>query len=515
MSTATDSASAPLRAALYARASKDRSKRGRSVEDQMIENRRVCAANGWTIVDEYPDIDRSAGPTARKTREHYERLKSDVSAGRIDIIVAWESSRLARDAGEHAVLRSLCEQKRVRWCISGQIQDPSKRSDRLASTIMAAVSEDELHGSRERNTRTARLNAERGGPHGRIPFGYVRRYDPEDGHLIGQFPSPADASIVQDLFLRIASRHSVTATAEELMKYLPDGTDLDTARARLRNMLKNRAYIGQRSHKGTYTQAQWDPIVNEDVFWEVQSILGEPGRRTQRDVAATYLLSGIAECEVCTPEDQGQGLRILSMGTKNPRRVTQYACRAATHVTVPQDALDAYVEEALLSWLTTPDAARILAVRDNSQMDAARARAAAARAQLAEARKLATEFDANTMLPKLSALSLASMEANLQPVIDAAEAEVLRLASVQDPIVGRLVGSPADEVEAAWEALTMAQRRHAVRHLVWVRVSRSRGKGVKDGLTSDRVKLLFATEEGFRPKPLRSKAMRSERVRVV
>jgi hypothetical protein len=83
--------------------------------------------------------------------------------------------------------------------------------------------------------------------------------------------------------------------------------------------------------------------------------------------------------------------------------------------------------------------------------------------------------------------------------------------SVQDPVVGRLVGAAADEVEATWQSFTMPQRRHAVRNLVWVRVSKSRGKGVKDGLTEERVQLLFATQEGFRPKPLRSKAMRKLR----
>lgn len=519
MSTATDSASAPLRAALYGRASKDRSKRGRSVEDQMIDNRRTCAANGWTIIGEYPDVDRSASRFATRTRENYERLKADVAAGRIDVIVAWESSRLARDTAEHSALRDLCERHSVRWCINGQIYDPNKRSDRLTTGVLALVSEDEAQAIKDRNARTARLNAERGAPHGRIPFGYTRRYDPDDGHLIGQFPDehaengPSNAEVVRDLFRRIASRQSVTATAEVLMRHLPEGTDLDTARARLRNMLRNRAYIGQRAHKGQYVTALWDGLVDEDLFWGVQAVLNEDNRRTVRDTAAVHLLSGIAECGECTPDDQGQGLRILSTGTRNPRRVTQYACRVGSHVTAPRDDLDAYVEEFLLGWLATPEAARMLAVRDNGEMAAARARASALRAQLAEARQLAGEFDEATMLPKLSALSLATMESRLQPLIDKAEGEVLRLASLGDPVVGRLAGAPADEVEAAWESLSMAQRRHAVRMLVWVRVFKSRGKGVKDGLTGDRVKLVFATEAGFRPKPLRSKAMRVRPVR--
>lgn len=518
MSTASDSAPAPLRAALYGRASSDPRKRGRSVNDQMIDNRRTCAANGWPIVGEYVDLDRSASRHAKKKREDFERLVTDISAQEIDIIVSWESNRVQRDLEIYVKLRNLCLEHTVLWCYNGTIYDMRKRQDRMITAMMAMQAEDEADGIQERNARTARLNAERGAPHGRVPFGYTRRYDPQDGHLLGQFPDygrteddPGTADVVKDLFLRIASRQSITAAATLLMDHLPEGTDLDTARARLRNMLRNRAYIGQRSHNGEYTKAQWDPIVSETVFWEVQAILKDPNRRTQRDVAAAYLLSGIAECDICDPEERGQGLRVLSTGTKNPRRVTQYACRVGSHVTAPQVVLDAYVEEALLRWLATPEAAQILAVRDDGRMEAARARSAAARIQLAEARKLAGEFDPVTLQPRLSALSLASMESTLQPAIDAAEAEVLQLASMQDPVVGRLVGGAADEVEATWNAFSMAQRRHAVRHLVWVRVSKARGKGVKDGLTDERVKLVFATQEGFQPKPLRSKAMRKLR----
>ncbi|MDX2863413.1 hypothetical protein, partial [Streptomyces scabiei] len=75
-------------------------------------------------------------------------------------------------------------------CYNGQVYDLSKSADRKATAQDAVNAEGEADDIRERNLRTTRLNAKRGGAHGPVPDGYKRRYDPDSGDLVDQIPHP-------------------------------------------------------------------------------------------------------------------------------------------------------------------------------------------------------------------------------------------------------------------------------------------------------------------------------------
>ena len=481
-----------LRAALYGRASSDPKKRGRSIKDQFADGELECEDRGWTIAGYYEDRDRSASRTARKKREDYERLVADMEAGLIDVVVYAERSRANRDMDNSLKLRKLCERTGVRLCYSGRIYDMRNPTDRRDFTRDSMASEEESEAIRFRSLRTARLNAKRGAPHGKIAFGYARQYDPDEGHLLGQVPHPVHAAVVLDLFER-ADRHESLGVLEKILsKHMPLAS-----RTRVRYILMNRTYIGERGWHGTYVKATWDAIVPVDLFQRVQSILTDESRRTHRDVRATHRLSGIATCYRCLEEGSRRPYvtRVkpqLEHGFKE-----RYRCKSRGHVSIALDALDACVEEGLLAWMATP--AFVEAFTPTAEDDGERIRIQdtleALQLQLAEARSVAGKLNDRNE-PLLSIMSLAQLEENLRPQIAKCERRLRQLTVVGDPVLDQLLAAPPDQIQAVWDRMTIPQVRHVIRRCVNVRLNKARYNGVR-GIEPGRVVLTFASDPGF------------------
>jgi DNA invertase Pin-like site-specific DNA recombinase len=486
----------PLRAGIYGRASSDPKKRGRSIKDQFAVAELDCQENGWTIHGYYEDRDRSASRRATKVREDYERLVADAESGVINVIVYAERSRVSRNLGTSLALRDLCERTGVLLCYDGRVYDMRKPADRKEFTRDSVQSEEEAETIIARGERTARLNAQRGAPHGKIPFGYTRRYDPDDGHLIGQVPHPRHSEVVVDLFKRAAAQESLTSLQERLREYVPDAT-----RAGLRYLLSNRTYLGVRTYKGEdMSECQWPAILNEVLFDEVQEVLKDPVRRTQRDSRVRHLLSGLAVCAECHAAGMG-----LEGGLRAGFRqgAWRYRCQSGGHVQVRLDTLDAFVEAALFRWLSSKAAVAVFRRRqDGDEVERLKLKVRNMKIQLAAAREKAGQFDENG-LPLLTIESLASTERQLLPMIAEDEERLRVLTAADDPLLARLVGAPEDEIAGHWnEELSVAQRRHVIRHTVNIRLGKASRQGVRR-LEPSRVVLTFAGQPGFAAQPRR------------
>ena len=487
----------PLRAALYGRASSDPKKRGRSIKDQFEDCQYECDSRGWSVFDRYEDRDRSASIRATKVREDFERMVAAIEAGLIDVIVYAERSRTNRDLEVYAKLRKLCMRTGVLWCYGGRVYDLSKTSDRRDTARDALQSEEEADAIAERSLRTARLNAGRGAPHGKIPFGYTRRYDPDDGHLIGQEAHTKHADVVRDLFSRAAAQESFASLTEILRQYVPDAS-----RAGLRYMLGNKTYLGIRTYNGQeMVKCQWPALIDESAFWAVQDVLHDPSRRTARDTRVEHLLSGVALCSVCAETGLvavDAGLRVKKIGGAQ-----RYVCRQSRHVGARVDSLDAFVEVALFKWLSSDAAVAAFRTQaDDTEAVRLRSRLRSMNEQLDQARRMTGEFDDDGR-PALSIESLAMTERQLLPKLADTEDRLRFLTAAQDPLVDQLVGRSSAEVSTVWnDELVVAQRRHVLRRVLAVQLRPARSKGVHH-LTWDRVALSFAGEPGFTARPQR------------
>jgi hypothetical protein len=208
-----------------------------------------------------------------------------------------------------------------------------------------------------------------------------------------------------------------------------------------------------------------------------------------------HLLSGIARCGEC--EDHPH----LRVGKS--RGYLVYGCSARFDSQMRKDKLDAYVEEAVVSWFGSRAAvAAFQSDEQEKRAERARTRMKALQRQLDEARELAATFKEDGVTPRLSLASLAVQEDRLVPQIEAAKAEAQEMNA--PPLVRRLVGRP--DVQEIWdEKLTIEQQRTVLRAVVNIRLNRARSRGVRT-IEPGRITLRFFGQPGFRDQPRYARA---------
>jgi DNA invertase Pin-like site-specific DNA recombinase len=509
---------------LYGRASRDPNKRGDSVEDQLGAGRALCRDYNWRIAEEFKDTGLSASRHATRARDDFEELldiieNTPARPGVIRIVVAYEASRYYRDLEAYVRLRAACLGSGVLLCYKGTVYDLSRSDDRKATAQHAIDAEAEADDIRDRNLRTAARTANAGDPHGRLIFGYARRYETVNGQLrcVGQYEHEVTGPYVYRSLAHIDQGRSVAS----LIRWLnseekaarADGMPWTTRNVRL--MLLNRAYLGERKNGGDWKKSTWPPIRGLEtpegraMFNRVTAKLTDPTRRTQRGSEPVHLLSLIALCGPC-------GDHALLRGNPNAGRGPKLECGEKKDTSIRERWLDAYVEEAVVNWFRDKSKAISALIPDDAavedEMAAAQRRINAFEEQLREAREQAEEYDEETGRFRLSAATLASLEQRLVPKLEAERKKVREITGV-DPVLLALInaqdpdvvwnGAPEKEGRPAVRALSLEQKREVIRRVVTVRLWKARSSTVRT-IEDGRVTLAFMGEPGFRDRPLRA-----------
>lgn len=445
-----------MRACLYSRVSHDPTGRGRSVREQDVENEQVCEKEGWQIVERFVDNDRSASRYATKKRPGWEQLVAFVEAGGCDVLVTWEASRFQRDLEVYVQLRELCRARAVLWSYNGRTYDPTRTDDRFQTGLDALLAERESDQTRDRIMRTVRSNAVAGRPHGRVPFGYRREYDPVSKEFLGQPPDPGQAAVLVEAARRVLGGETTYAVAQDFNhRRIPTpGTEQRWLQTTVRRLLINPTYVGKRTFQGKVIgDAVWPPILDEVTHMRLVALLTDPKRLSTREATVKHLMSGVALCGVCDGP----------VCVQKNRGSLSYICKWGFHVARRTTFLDRYVTGRVIARLARPDAARYLGEDPAADVAEALEELAALRARhdaLAEA--AAT----GEMTPAL----LAKSEARLLPQIEKAQARASRLSAV--PVLTGLAGRPdAGEV---WTGLSVAKQRAVIQALCEVRILRTR-----------------------------------------
>jgi DNA invertase Pin-like site-specific DNA recombinase len=102
-----------VRAAIYARVSKAERDDPTSIPVQLAECRQRAKEEGWQVVREYADTGISAWNPKRK-RPEFERLLTDVEAGRVDVVLVREQERLLRQLADTKRVQDLAEAGRLK-----------------------------------------------------------------------------------------------------------------------------------------------------------------------------------------------------------------------------------------------------------------------------------------------------------------------------------------------------------------------------------------------------------------
>jgi site-specific DNA recombinase len=282
-----------LRCAVYTRKS---SEEGLEMEFNSLDaQRESCEAyvasqrsEGWILVpDRYDDGGFSGGTLERPALK---RLRTDIEAGKIDVVVVYKIDRLSRSLMDFSRLVEVFDQHKVTFVSVTQSFNTTTSMGRLTLNVLLSFAqfEREVIGERIRDKFAA--SRKRGiWMGGWAPLGYEVR----DRKLI---VNEADAKLVRSIFQRFVIVGSMTKLARELIaenvrnKY---GKLID--KGILYKMLSNPVYVGIARHKGVSYPGEHVGIIDQKVWDKVQARFQEnPRKRAAATRARTpSLLKGI------------------------------------------------------------------------------------------------------------------------------------------------------------------------------------------------------------------------------
>jgi DNA invertase Pin-like site-specific DNA recombinase len=465
---------APTTGREYNRVSHDKSGRLRSVDEQHADNVRAAEHRRVILAQPYQELEAvSASRYTKHTRDEFDRMVSDIRAGRFgaDELWLWEVSRGSRDVTEWDALLSACQRRGVHIFVTShnRLYDPAVPRDRRSLLEEAVDSDYESGKISERVRRANAANAEAGRPHGKAPYGYARRYDPLTRKLAEQHPHPSEAPIVRELFERLESGDTLSGIARDFaargiekrsggpfsQQHLRDMALMGTyAGLRLHDPLGHRAGRSHTRPGGTcqIVEGTWEGLISVETYWTVHKILTDPKRVTTRPGGARHLLSMIARCDVC-------GGVLTVNCTKVPDG--QYRCPRG-HVLLPRVEFEELAVTAILAYLSTEENLEpIMADRakGNDRLAEINAELAAVGTQLAD-------LEAALVEGKISPELAGRAETRLQARIEDLDRE-RRTADPDMPVGMALLMSPV-EIDRAqvWAGLPIGAKREVARFLL-------------------------------------------------
>jgi len=421
------------------------------VAEQESECLAICARERWEVAQVFCDNDRSASRYAKRGRPAYQLLRRYVAGGECDVLITWECSRAQRDLEDYVSLRELCRKAGVLWSYSGRTYDLSRTDDRFTTGLDALLAERESDVTRDRILRTVRANAVKGRPHGPLPFGYVREYDPATGALVRQIIHPEQAALIRETASRVLAGESCYSIAAD---YNRRGTSPprggEWASSQIKRIVVNPRNISERVHQGKVIgKADWEPILDESTFRQCLARLNDPRRKTTNEHAIKYLLSGIAKCGVCD--------RLLKVG---PQRggYKAYLCKKFC-VARKLDWVDDLIERLVVARLSQPDALAVFAEPDDDTDEVLNL--------IREKRARLEGFYDSAVAGEITPQALGRVESSLLAEIEALDSRIRRYDV--PTVVYDLARNPGER----WASLGLEQKREVIRCLMTIRLHRS------------------------------------------
>jgi len=310
--------SARLRCAIYTRKSSEE-----GLEqgfNSLHAQREACeayvksqAGEGWgALPTQYDDGGFSGGSM---DRPGLKALLSDVAHKRIDVVVVYKVDRLTRSLADFAKIVDIFDANGVSFVSVTQAFNTTTSMGRLTLNLLLSFAqfEREVTGERIRD-KIAASKAKGMWMGGLLPLGYDAPTDPLTRTLV---VNENEAEVVRLIFRRYLAMRSVHALQRWLEEEGIRSKRWTTRNGQVRgarvinrgalfHLLKNRTYIGEIPHRDLSYPAAHPPIVDLQLFSEVQGLLQSQarGRRERVTQVSTMMLKGVlfdAEGEAMSP----------------------------------------------------------------------------------------------------------------------------------------------------------------------------------------------------------------------
>jgi DNA invertase Pin-like site-specific DNA recombinase len=279
-----------LRCAIYTRKSSDEGLD--QAFNSLDAQREACAAyiasqvhEGWKLVpSKYDDGGYSGGNMNRPGLQH---LLSEIAAGKIDVVVVYKIDRLTRSLADFARMVELFDKHGVSFVSVTQSFNTTSSMGRLTLNVLLSFAqfEREVTGERIRD-KIAASKAKGMWMGGLPPLGYDLPQD-KSRTLIVNEAEAATVRLIFDAYLKLGSVNALEAWLKaegHVSKSYTARSGKNTGgvplnRGALYHLLRNPIYRGMIRHNGKLHEGQHPPIIDTDLFDEVQATLEAKRRR--------------------------------------------------------------------------------------------------------------------------------------------------------------------------------------------------------------------------------------------
>ena len=323
---------------IYARFS-SHAQREESIEQQVACCQAYAQRKGLNVSGGvYADFAMS-GRTDK--RPEFQRMMADAEAGKFDYVICWKTSRMGRN-----MMEALTNTYRLNQCGVACYYTEEDFSDdaagRFAQRSMMNVNQFYVESMSEDIRRGIEYNASQCRVNGPVTWGYKRG---EDGKYA---VDPEKAPIVREIFRRVAQGELYMDIARDLNnRGIRTRGGGEWNKGSFHRMLKNEAYIGVYKHGKYRTEGGVPPIIEREVWEEVQEIISQPAKRGA-GISGDFILTGLLFCGDCESAMVG-----ISGTSRSGKQYHYYSCnrQRLTHECdrkpIPRDVLEETVLNAV------------------------------------------------------------------------------------------------------------------------------------------------------------------------
>lgn len=292
-----------MRCAIYTRKSSEEGLE--QAFNSLDAQREACAVfvlsqkhEGWVVLSTLYDDGGFSGGTM--DRPALQRLLSDIREGQVDVVVVYKIDRLTRSLFDFAKIVEAFDARGVSFVSITQQFNTTTSMGRLTLNVLLSFAQFEREVAGERIRDKIAASKKKGMWMGGLPS---LGYDVQNRKLV---VNEEEAGTVVNIFRRYIELRSVRTLQAELdgagirskRRILADGSPFGgqkLSRGALYLMLQNRLYRGEITHKGNAYPAEHQPIVDEALWDQVQSILAENrvDRATGMDAKQPSILAGL------------------------------------------------------------------------------------------------------------------------------------------------------------------------------------------------------------------------------
>lgn len=312
------------RAALYLRVStEDQAKEGHSIPAQRERLLAFCRAQEWDVAGIYADEGVSG---AKLDRPQLARLREDVRAGRVNLVLVWKVDRLSRRVSH---LAQLVDEFDRAGCAFRSVTEPfdtGHAAGRAFMQMLAVFAEFEREMIRERTRQGIHQRIKAGHIHGRPKtLGYVA---PGNGQVWQV--DLREAGVVRWIYRQYLAGVGSLRIGQALKEGVPDlpadilqaefgRLSAHSVAERVRWILQNPIYAGYTTLDGDLLPGRHEAIIPPADWQRVQDLFAARQGLGPRGKTSPYILSGLVYCGACGARMWGRKQDAFPRGRRTPK----------------------------------------------------------------------------------------------------------------------------------------------------------------------------------------------------